>query len=110
MKDNYIDVLILQFHTSNFTKPLDLCLNGAFKRYLSELNKFQRTKKEMENNFSGYIRKICDCIHKALNPEGIKKDFYKSMIPNPENDILRLEETIYAFIDSLPEISSTTSV
>jgi hypothetical protein len=45
MKENNVDVICFPSHTSNFTQPLDLCVNSQFKKELQITECFPKKMK-----------------------------------------------------------------
>jgi hypothetical protein len=74
MNNADVDVLCLPSHTSNFTQPLDLCVNAQFKKCLQNVPNFP-SKSQINEKLPNFISCICDRMYASLMPEFIRKGF-----------------------------------
>jgi hypothetical protein len=103
LQQKNIDVLILPSHSSNFTQPLDVCVNAGFKQQLSKLENYPGKNKTKEN-INLFMRQVRDCIHLALNLESIKTFFIRALILDKQNNLQTLENQIQSLLQTFPVV------
>jgi hypothetical protein len=76
-------------------------VNSIFKYHLQNIPSLPK-KREMNTQLKTFIMSLIDCIYTTLNPQNIRKGFYKSHLLQSENNKKKLEENINCFLETLP--------
>jgi hypothetical protein len=101
-----IDVLLLPAHTSHILQPLDLGVNGEFKRELEGAPPFPK-KTKLLAELEGFLTTLRQAIHVALAPHTIIHGFHEAgIVCGSRTEALK--KCITVLPPNMPEAKVTT--